>query len=86
MTTVDAQLKAFCEGYLYAMLAERQFMGTTLAHVDDWVVWDGFDINLFGADLDDSVTPTQLRVVAYPAGWKDSLPHPLYQFTVGEMK
>ena len=81
MNNIDAQLKAFCEGYLYALLAN----GDLVDYADDWVVWDGFDINLTGREYSEQAG-AGLRVNAYPAGWKDSLPHPLYQFTVGEMK
>lgn len=83
---IDQELQAFAEGYAQALDAERNFRGDTLRRVDDWVVWRDYDINLFGADLDDSLTPQQLRVNAYPAGWKDSLPKPLYDFVVGESK
>jgi hypothetical protein len=83
---IDQELQAYCEGYTEALDKERAFMGNSLAHVDDWVVWRDYDINFFGADYDDSLTPTQLGVCAYPAGWKDSLPSPLYQFIVGESK
>lgn len=80
---IDKELQAFCEGYARATDTEREFMGNDLTPLDDWVVWRDYDINLFGADLDDSLTPTQLRVNAYPAGWRDSLPKPLYDFVVG---
>lgn len=86
MKTLE-QLQAFCEGYTHALYAERQFMGASLAHVDDWVVWGGYDINLFGADLAADITPTQLKVAAYPADWDGSLPDPLHTFTTeGESK
>jgi len=79
----DKELKAFAEGYAMALTSERDFFDLSLTTIDDWVVWGGYDINLFGADLDDSLTPRQLRVCAYPAGWKDSLPEPLFNFVVG---
>lgn len=83
---VDAEMKAFCQGYCVALDSERAFMSSDLRRVDDWVVWRDYDINLFGADLDENLTSLQLRVSAYPAGWKDSLPKPLYDFVVGENK
>ena len=82
-TTLEI-LKAFCEGYTRALDAERAFRSDTLRRVDDWFEWGGYDLNLFGADLDASLTPTQLRVCAYPAGWEGSLPEPLHDFVVGE--
>ena len=83
---IDQELQAFCEGYTRGLDAEREFMSRDLAPVDDWLVWRDYDINLFGAHHDDSLTPQQLRVCAYPAGWKDSLPKPLYDFVVGVSK
>lgn len=80
MTTVDAQLKAFCEGYTKAIAS---FGG--LPETDDWVVWDGFDINFIGNEYS-TQAGDGLHVVVFPAGWKDSLPAPLYSFTVGESK
>lgn len=79
MKTVDQELKAFCEGYLYALLAH----GDLVHYADDWVQWRDYDINLIGREYSEQAG-TGLHIAAYPAGWKDSLPRPLYQFTVGE--
>ena len=82
-TTIDKELQAFCEGYARATSNERDFYELGIAALDDWIVWRDYDINLFGANYDESLTLTQLRVNAYPAGWRDSLPKPLYDFVVG---
>lgn len=81
MNTVDQELQAFCEGYLYALLAN----GDLVDYADDWVVWRDYDINLTGREYAEDAGHG-LSVAAYPAGWRDSLPRPLFQFTVGESK
>jgi hypothetical protein len=81
--TIDKELQAFCEGYAKATSNERGFYDLSIVTLDDWIVWRDYDINFFGADYDDSLTLTQLGVCAYPAGWRDSLPKPLYDFVVG---
>lgn len=80
MNTIDQELKSFCEGYLEATKAN----GGLVQYADDWVVWRDYDINFTGAEYIGGLTNRELRVNAYPAGWKDSLPNPLYQFTVGD--
>ena len=77
-------LRAFCEGYAFALKSERDFVGGGITHTDDWIVWREYDINIYGAELDADLTSRQLRVAAYPAGWRDNLREPLYYFVVGE--
>ena len=83
------ELRAFCEGYHQAALAnDRAFYSNTLAGCDDWVVWGGYDINFAGADYSGHAKKdTDLHVDAYKAGWTDSIGDPLHSFTIqGELK
>jgi len=80
MKTLE-QLQAFAEGYCHALYAERTFMGNDLRHVDDWLGWGDFDINFIGAEHS-AKAGDGLYVVAYPAGWTDTLPAPTHEFTV----
>ena len=82
MKTLE-ELKAFCEGYLDGLLATN----ADIYDWDDWVLWGGYDLNIFGTHYDiNDLTDKQLRVVAYPANWQGDLPAPIHEFTVGETK
>ena len=76
------ELKAFAEGYLQALIAERDFFELTLTTFDDWVVWGGYDINFTGADYGYEVCNGDLEVHVYPEGWEGELPTPLHRFIV----
>jgi hypothetical protein len=81
------ELRAFCEGYRLGLITDRAFYGTTLAGVEDWVVWGGYDINLSGYEVSGHAKEeTDLHVNAYPANWVDNLPEPIHSFTIGEDK
>jgi hypothetical protein len=81
------ELRAFCEGYRLGLITDRAFYGTTLAGVEDWVVWGGYDINLSGSEVSGHAKEeTDLHVDAYPADWVDNLPEPIHSFTIGESK
>ena len=75
------ELKAFCEDYLKAKLAEGN---GDVSDTDDWVQWGGYDLNLFGSyysvHLNDNTKA--LTVDAYPDGWTDVLPDALHTFNV----
>lgn len=78
MKTLD-ELRAFCEGYHTALL------GTDLSHVDEWVQWGGYDINIFGKEWSIRIVDEQsLTVDAYPLGWQGDLPDALHTFDLGE--
>ncbi len=70
----------FAEGYLHGI--------EDTSEVDDWVVWNKYDINFVGtaytsADMGDR----DLLVVVYPRDWLDTLPEHLFSFIVkGESK
>jgi hypothetical protein len=78
------ELRAFCEGYLEGLMA----CNAIIPDMDDWVVWNEYDINFIGAEYSGHVrNDTDLYCVVYPAGWVDNLPEPLHSFTIkGESK
>ena len=78
---IDQELYAFAQGYLAALASN----GDLVDYADDWITWRDYDINLTGREYAEQAG-NGLYVSAYPAGWADSLPAPLYQFTVGEIK
>ena len=74
------ELRAFCEGYRTALL------GTDLSHVDEWVVWGGYDINIFGKEWGIRIVDEQaLSVDAYPLGWQGDLPEAIHTFDMQEV-
>jgi hypothetical protein len=74
MKTVN-EMKAFAEGYRNALL------GTDMSHTDEWVQWGGYDLNIFGQKWGIRIEGDQsLSVDAYPMGWQDTLPEPIYTF------
>jgi len=75
MKTLD-ELKAFCEGYRHLMLVED------MPSTDDWVIWGGYDLNIYGAEYSRYIDYTQLTVAVYPAGWTANLPDPLHTFII----
>jgi hypothetical protein len=78
MKTLE-ELRAFCEGYLQGLWACNASVHT----IDDWVVWDEYDINFAGADYTGHAkNDNDLHVDAYKAGWTDSIGEPLYSFTI----
>ena len=58
MKTID-ELKAFCEGYVMGLRHDREFYGTDMSGLDDWVSWGGYYINLFGSHLSIHATTAQ---------------------------
>jgi hypothetical protein len=73
------KIYTFAEGYGKCLLASH----VTLKGIDDWVVWNGYDINLAGSDYSSyAENDHQLRVDAYKAGWTDSIGDPIYSITV----
>lgn len=75
MKTLE-ELRAFAEGYASGVPLDDR------PSTDDWVVWGGYDINLAGNDYAGpfNMETTSLYVLAYPAGWVDSLPDPIHVF------
>lgn len=70
------ELRAFCEGYRLGLTNDRAFYGATLAGLDDWIVWGGYDINLIGSEYSSNAQEENaLHIAAYPANWVDNL-HP----------
>ena len=45
------ELRAFCEGFVRGLRSDRDFYGTDMSGLDDWVLWGGYYINLFGSHL-----------------------------------
>ena len=81
------ELRAFCEGYRLGLTNDRAFYGATLAGLDDWIVWGGYDINLIGSEYSSNAQEeNDLHIAAYPANWVDNLPDPIHSFTIGEDK
>ena len=81
------ELRAFCEGYRLGLTNDRAFYGATLAGLDDWIVWGGYDINLIGSEYSSNAQEeNDLHIAAYPANWRDNLPEPIHSFTIGEDK
>ena len=81
------ELRAFCEGYRLGLTNDRAFYGATLAGLDDWIVWGGYDINLIGSEYSSNAQEeNDLHIAAYPANWQDNLPEPIHSFTIGEDK
>jgi hypothetical protein len=77
------ELQIFCEGYRKALITERAFQGNTLASLDDWVVWGGYDINLAGSEFSGHAkSPTDLHIEAYDADWQSHLGDPIFTFTI----
>jgi hypothetical protein len=73
------ELRAFSEGYLQGLWA----CNASVQGIDDWVVWDEYDINFAGADYTGHAkNDNDLHVDAYKAGWTDSIGEPLYSFTI----
>ena len=81
MKTLE-ELRSFAEGYRHALLT----CNVSLPDVDDWVLWGGYDVNFTGSYLigEDLLGPFDLRVTAYPGGWRLRLPDPLQSFDVSE--
>jgi len=80
-------LECFAQGYTTALKNERAFYDTPLASLDDWVPWHLYDINFIGKELFDDMEDADVKVVAYPRDWVDTLPEPLFSFIVkGENK
>jgi len=78
MKTLE-ELRAFCEGYLQGLWA----CNASVQGIDDWVVWDEYDINFAGADYTGHAkNDNDLHVDAYKAGWTDSIGEPLFSFTI----
>ena len=77
--TDQEKLKIFCQGYLEAVIGT---VGSA-SSVDDWVLWDGYDINLTGCEYDQLVTSDHaLAVSVYRAGYEVLPSTPLYRFAV----
>ena len=77
--------RALAMGYLGAVRDTHD----DAAGVDAWLIHDGMDINLIGADYSETAPGNSgLTVVAYPEGWVHNLPEPLFVLTVkyGESK
>lgn len=71
------ELRAFCEGYHQGLPDEDK------CGADDWVVWGGYDINFAGYEYSGhAMSPVDLHVDAYKAGWTDSIGDPLHSFTI----
>jgi len=80
-------LTCFAQGYIAGLKNERAFYDTSLASVDDWLAWHLYDINFVGKDSFDEMADTDVKVIAYPRDWVDTLPEPLFSFIVkGETK
>lgn len=81
MKTLE-ELRSFADGYRRALLT----CNASLPDVEDWLLWGGYDINFTGAYLigEDLLGPFDLRVTAYPGGWRQCLPDPLHSFDVRE--
>ena len=75
------ELKAFVQGYRAAMMFTHK---GDVSEVDDWVLWGGYDLNLFGSyygvRLNDDTTA--LSVDAYPQGWAGDLPDAIHSFDI----
>lgn len=80
MKTLE-ELKAFCEGYLacYSGSVDMDIGGA-----DDWVVWNEYDINLTGCEYAQDIDADEWSVNAYPRGWTDNLPAPLFSFIINQ--
>lgn len=79
MKTLD-ELKAFCEGFRTASLAEES---GDLSQLDEWLTWCGYQINIFGEHWGIRIEgdKTALSVDVYPQRWKDGqLPDALHTF------
>lgn len=72
----NTELEIFARGYYAATPANE------LPSLDDWVIFDHYDINMTGADYAQGIEPDALRVTIYPAGWIGTLPAPLHTFTI----
>ena len=81
---IDANVKAFCEGYLDGVLA----CNANLYEWDDWVIWGEYDINFVGHSYTSTdLGEKELLAVVYPKNWTGELPDHLYSFVVkGESK
>lgn len=76
---IDANVKAFCEGYLDGVLA----CNANLYEWDDWVIWGEYDMNFVGQGYTgEEVGAKELLVVVYPKDWKGALPDHLDSFVV----
>ena len=77
-------LTIFCEGYLRAYINN---VDMDTSHVDDWITWGGYDINLCGAEYAD-VGDKDFQVCAYPenstrrTSTTDRDPDPIHKFTI----
>lgn len=73
------ELKAFCAGYLEGALA----CNAELADWDDWVLWEGFDIQFHGTDYD-GLAPhdKSLACSVYVAGYEELPDTPAHRFAV----
>lgn len=72
----NTELEIFARGYYSATPA------ADLPTLDDWVIFDRYDINLTGAEYAQGIEPDALKVTIYPAGWAGLLPAPLHTFTI----
>jgi hypothetical protein len=79
MKTID-ELKAFCEGYIEALIAAK----ADLYDWDDWVLWGGYDIQFNGPYYDELAPDDERSLVCdvYKAGWEGNLPPTLHRFVV----
>jgi hypothetical protein len=75
MKTVN-ELRAFCEGFLMAQFDDD------VADMDCWVLWEGYDINLAGANFSGHARDRQLHCDVYKGGWKDTIGEPVHSFTI----
>lgn len=78
MKTVE-EIRTFAEGYHSAL----RHQGVDITDVDDWVLWGGYDLNIFGAYLADGLADVALRVAVYPGDWEKCLPPELHIFDIG---
>jgi hypothetical protein len=77
--TDQEKLEIFARGYLEGVLAET---GDT-SFVDDWVLWDGYDINFTGCEYDQLVESDHaLAVSVYRAGYEVLPSTPMFRFAV----
>jgi hypothetical protein len=73
--TDQEKLEIFAQGYLAAAYDP--------ATIDDWVLWDGYDINFTGCEYDQMVESDHaLAVSVYKAGYETLPPSPVYRFAV----
>lgn len=72
----NTELEIFARGYYSAIPP------ADLPTLDDWVIFDRYDINFTGAEYAQGIEPDALKVHVYPAGWAGLTPEPLHTFTI----